>query len=59
MMEMVSVTINVEQLDQLVTDLMRSSGIDGKESLKLRDFMNIMSTYSGEMSEARLVVSGL
>ena len=57
-MEMVNASIEAEHLEQLVADLMTSSGLGSKQSLRLEDFQKIMGRYSGDLSEARLVVPG-
>ncbi|XP_076805586.1 dual oxidase 2-like isoform X1 [Clavelina lepadiformis] len=56
MMEMVSTSVESEQLDDLVNTMMTSHGFGNKTSLTLNDFNKIMSKYSTELSDASLHV---
>ena len=59
MMEMVNASVDVDQLDHLVADMMSSQGLGSKQSLDLEDFQQLMGKYSGDLSEATLIAPGL
>jgi len=58
MMEMVSASVAVEQIDDVVNTIMSSHGFGDKTSLTLDDFQKIMLNYNQELSDASLTAPG-
>ncbi|XP_076817727.1 dual oxidase 2-like [Clavelina lepadiformis] len=58
MVEMVDASVEPEQIDELVKQMMTSYGLGSKQSLTLEDFQKMMSQYSSDLSEASLNIPG-